>query len=296
MLSSQMTSFRSRVLRPSVGASFLLALALGACTKEPNNPTFAAPVNNVDANLNAEAKDFADYTGLVWSDEFDGGALNQDKWQYEIQDVWYNNELQATTNSPDNLYLTGGNLVIQAKQQAYNGRNYTSARIVTRGKKDFIFGRIDIRAKMPKGKGIWPAIWMLGSNDATETWPRCGEIDISELRGSIPNRSLSTVHYGLSFESKQEKGGAVTLPAGNFSDDFHLFTVIRSRDQIRFFLDSAQYFTITPTQVAPYPFNNPFYMILNVAVGGNFDGDPDASTVFPQQMMVDYVKYYQYAE
>ncbi len=291
-----MTSFRSTILRPGVGASILLALALGACTKEPNNPTFAAPVDTVNANLNSEAKDFADYTELKWSDEFDGGALDQTKWQYEIRDVWFNNELQATTNSPENLFLNGGNLIIQAQRRSYNGRDYTSARIVTRDKKDFIFGRIDVRAKMPEGKGIWPAIWMLGSNDATQTWPRCGEIDISELQGSAPSNNISTVHYGLSVESRQYKSTTYTLPAGKFSDDFHIFTLIRSKDQMRWYVDGTQYYTLTPSQIAPYPFNNPFYLILNIAVGGDFDGNPDNSTVFPQRMQVDYVKYFQYAE
>jgi beta-glucanase (GH16 family) len=236
------------------------------------------------------------YTDLVWSDEFDGSTLDATKWAPEVRDVWFNNELQATTNSRDNVTVTNGNLVITAKRETYNGRDYTSARINTKGKKDFVFGRIDTRAKLPKGKGIWPAIWMLGSNDATAPWPNCGEIDIMELRGSAPKMNLSTVHYGTNATTDHKQmGTSYTLPGtDDFSNDYHIFTVIRSRDQMRFFIDGNLYYTLTSGQVTPYPFNNPFYMILNVAVGGDFDGNPNATTTFPQQMLVDYVKYYQY--
>ncbi len=291
-----MTFFRSFIYRPGCGASVLLALALGACTKEPNNPTYAAPSTTASLAGNAEAKEFAEYTQLKWSDDFTGGALDPSKWQYEVRDVWFNNELQATTKSPANLFLNSGNLIIQAQKEAYNGREYTSARIVTRDLQTFRYGRLDIRAKLPKGKGIWPAIWMLGANEATEPWPRCGEIDIMELRGSQPNVNLSTVHYGTgpTPPNKREKGTTISLDSGDFSQDFHTFSLVRSQDEMRFYLDGEQYFSLTPAQVSPYPFNNPFYLILNVAVGGIFDGDPDATTTFPQQMQVDYVKFYQY--
>ena len=199
------------------------------CTKDPDNGTYAPPVA-LD-NANSEAKAFGDYTELKWSDEFDSGSLDQTKWSYEVQDVWYNNELQATTNSVDNLFLDNGNLVIQARQQQLNGRDYTSARIVTRDKKSFGFGRIDVRAKLPQGKGIWPAIWMLGTNEATAPWPACGEIDIMELRGSNPSVNLSTVHYGADFDSRKYTGTSYTLPNGSFADGFHVFTLIRSQDK-----------------------------------------------------------------
>lgn len=283
-------SFRSPLL---AGAGLWLALA--GCTQNPPGPTIVAPTPTA-TETNAEARDFAQYTELVWSDEFDGSALDASKWTPEVRDVWFNNELQATTNSRDNVTVTNGNLVITAKRQAYNGRDYTSARINTKGKKDFIFGRIDTRAKLPAGKGIWPAIWQLGSNDATAIWPNCGEIDIMELRGSAPKVTNSTVHYGTNAATDHKyKGTQYTLPGtGDFSTDYHIFSVIRSRDQMRFFVDGNLYYTLTSGDVSPYPFNNPFYMILNVAVGGDFDGNPDASTTFPQQMLVDYVKYYQY--
>jgi beta-glucanase (GH16 family) len=250
-------SFRSPLL---AGAGLWLALA--GCTQNPPGPTIVASAPAA-TETNAEARDYAQYTELVWSDEFDGSALDAGKWTPEVRDVWFNNELQATTNSRDNVTVTNGNLVITAKRQAYNGRDYTSARINTKGKKDFIFGRIDTRAK---------------------------------LRGSAPKVNNSTVHYGTNAATDHKyKGTQYTLPGtGDFSTDYHIFSVIRSRDQMRFYVDGNLYYTLTSGDVSPYPFNNPFYMILNVAVGGDFDGNPDASTTFPQQMLVDYVKYYQY--
>lgn len=279
--------------RAYAGAGLLLALAAG-CTKNPPTPTPVPPAPPVEVP-NAEAREFAQYTELVWNDEFDGTALDAGKWTPEVRDVWFNNELQATTSSRDNINVTGGNLNLVARRQAHNGRDYTSGRIVTKGKKDFVFGRVDTRAKLPKGKGIWPAIWMLGSNDSTVPWPACGEIDIMELRGSTPKVNISTIHFGNTVADRRYIGTTYTLPgAGDFSDDYHTFSLIRSRDQMRWYVDGVLYYTLTPSQASPYPFNNPFYMILNVAVGGDFDGNPDASTTFPQQMQVDYVRYYQY--
>lgn len=277
-----------------IGASVSLALTSLACTEEKAKvvpkPTPKPP------EVNAEARDYAQYTELVWSDEFEAGALDQSKWTYELGGWgWGNNELQAYTNSNENAFLTGGNLVIEAKKQQSGNNPYTSARLITKGKQSFTFGRIDVRAKLPKGKGVWPAIWMLGSNIDQVNWPVCGEIDIMELRGSQPNKVLSTMHFGNSAADHRYKSSAdQVLASGTYADDFHIFSVVRSQDQIRFFLDGKQYYTFTPADASPYPFNNPFFMILNLAIGGNFDGDPDASTQFPQRMMVDYVRFYQY--
>jgi beta-glucanase (GH16 family) len=211
--------------------------------------------------------------------------------------VWYNNELQATTNSRSNLAVTNGNLAITALREAYHGRDYTSARINTKGLRDFTFGRIDIRAKVPKGKGIWPAIWMLGSNDSQVSWPACGEIDIMELRGSVPQVDISTLHYGASVNTHQFSSSAYSLPgAPDLSAAYHTYSIIRSQDKTQWYVDSVKYYERTVAQISPYPFNNPFYVILNVAVGGDFDGNPDGSTSFPQQMLVDYVRYYKYKE
>ena len=158
-----------------------------------------------------------------------------------------------------------------------------------------MYGRTDIRAKIPKGKGIWPAIWMLGADIDQNNWPKCGEIDIMELRGSKPRELLATMHFGNSTADRRQKGTTAQQPA-DLSDDFHVYSVVRSRDQIRVFIDGQQYFSFTSGDAAPYsyPFNNSFFMVLNLAIGGDFDGNPDASTTFPQQMQVDYVRHYQY--
>jgi len=279
-------------------ATVVLGLLASGCTQNPPGPTITAstePVKN--EAVNSAEKPFADYTELVWEDEFEGNSLNGQKWSPEIKDTWYNNEKQATTNDRKNLAVTGGNLVITAQKEAYNGKEYTSARIITKGHRDFTFGRIDVRAKLPKGKGIWPAIWMLGSNDSQVSWPACGEIDIMELKGSTPQTNISTIHFGTSVATKPPGlTRTYSLPSGDFAGDFHIFSVVRSLNKVRMYVDGNEYFTAVDTDVSVYPFNNPFYMILNVAVGGDFDGDPDASTIFPQQMLVDYVKYYKYAE
>ncbi|WP_035557406.1 family 16 glycosylhydrolase [Hymenobacter sp. IS2118] len=279
-----------------LGASLLLALGLTACTEKPSTPPVTPPpVVPVVPVVNEGAKDYADYNTLVWSDEFDGSSLDQSKWGYDLGGGgWGNNEKQNYTNSGDNSFVSGGNLTIQARRQQLGSNAYTSARLLTKGKKTFVFGRIDTRAKVPKGKGVWPAIWMLGADIDQNNWPKCGEIDIMELRGSRPKELLATMHFPDANGNRLLKGTTNTLPV-DLSEDFHIYSVVRSKDQIRMYIDGVQYFTFGPGDTAGnYPFNNPFFMILNVAVGGDFDGDPDASTVFPQQMQVDYVRHYQY--
>ncbi|RTQ48975.1 glycoside hydrolase family 16 protein [Hymenobacter gummosus] len=280
------------LLRTAAGLG--LALGLTACTEEPPKP-IPQPAK---PEPNAAAREFAAYTQLVasHSDEFDGGGLDPQKWTYEVQDDWYNQELQATTNSTNNLYLQSGELHIQARREQLRAKQFTSARIVTKNKMNYGFGRLDVRAKLPKGQGIWPAIWMLGTNDGQVGWPACGEIDIMELRGSQPDVNVSTVHYGANTASHQYKGTTYRLPTGDFSQDFHTFSLIRSENQLRWYVDGTLTYTITPNDVAPYPFNNPFYVILNVAVGGHFDGNPSASEPFPKEMVVQYVRFYQYPE
>lgn len=267
------------------------SLALGACT-ETKTKDIPAPVPVIPA-VNEAAKDYDQYTELKWSDEFDGAALDQSKWTSELGGGgWGNNELQSYTNSPDNAFLRDGKLTIQAIK---TGNNYTSARLITKGKQNFQFGRIDIRAKIPKGKGVWPAIWMLGADIDQNNWPKCGEIDIMELRGSRPQELLSTMHFANNAGTHEYQGTTQVLTQ-DLSADYHTYSVVRSKNQSRFYLDGAAtpYYTYTSTSGSPFPFNNPFFMILNVAVGGNFDGNPDGTATFPQQMQVDYVRYYQY--
>ena len=284
-------------------AGLLLTLALGACT-ESKTPNIPAPVTPpTTAATNADARDYAQYTELMWSDEFDGaGPVDATKWAYDTGGGgWGNNELETYTTTTDNVSQNGGNLVIQAVRQAGSTNSYTSGRILTKGKKDFQYGRIDVRAKLPQGKGLWPAIWMLGSEIDQNNWPKCGEIDIMELRGQNPTEFLTTMHFADGGGNHKQDGiEGIKLPDGsNFANDFHTYSVVRSKDQIRFYLDGKQYYSFTPSNTSsnPYPFNNNFFVVLNVAVGGNFlgpGGNPDASTLFPQQMQVDYVRYYQY--
>ena len=290
--------FRTPRLVVGTLALALAALAPGGCTQNPPGPTVVETAATVPEALNATLKPYASYSTLVWNDEFDGSSLNARNWVPEVKDVWYNNELQATTNSRNNLAVTNGSLAITALRETLRGRSYTSARIITKGLRDFTFGRLDVRARLPKGKGIWPAIWMLGANDSQVSWPACGEIDIMELRGSTPQVNISTLHFGNSVATKPPaQSGTYTLPGGaDFSQDYHTFSLVRAQDKMQWFVDGVLYFERTQAQVSPYPFNNPFYVILNVAVGGDFDGDPDGTTTFPQQMLVDYVRFYKYAE
>ncbi|MBL7829236.1 MAG: glycoside hydrolase family 16 protein, partial [Saprospiraceae bacterium] len=158
------------------------------------------------------------------------------------------------------------------------------------------FGRVDIRAALPKGQGIWPALWMLGTNIDAVSWPACGEIDIMELTGNLPNRVLSTVHFGANVSQHQYVSQSKYLSGNdNFQDEFHVFSIIWVADKIEFLIDNEVYHTITPASLngAPYPFNKPFFFIFNIAVGGNLPGSPDNTTPFPQSMIVDYIRVFQ---
>lgn len=233
---------------------------------------------------------------LVWSDEFNGTSLDASAWTYETgNNGWGNNELENYTDRPDNVTLQDGKLVIHALKENYGGASYTSARIKTQGKKEFKYGRIDIRAILPKGKGVWPALWMLGSNISSVGWPMSGEIDIMELLGQDPTKAYGTVHYGASAATHGQKGSSYSLQSGSFSDQFHVFSMEWKQDQIKLYVDNNLYLTVNSTDLgsSPYPFNQPFFFIFNVAVGGNWPGNPDATTAFPQWMIVDYVRVYQ---
>lgn len=235
---------------------------------------------------------------LVWSDEFSGTTLDGNTWNYETGNGsggWGNNELEYYTNSTKNVFVSNGNLIIEARKEAISGFNYSSARITTQNKKSFTYGRVDIRAKLPKGKGIWPALWMLGSNINTVSWPACGEIDIMELLGHEMTKSYGTLHYGASSATHGSKGGSYTLSSGSFYDQFHVFSMEWKQDQVKLFVDDKLFLTVNKSDVgsSPYPFNAPFFFIFNVAVGGNWPGSPDATTTFPQRMIVDYIRVFQ---
>lgn len=239
------------------------------------------------------------YSGyaLVWNEEFDGTSLNSADWNYETGGHgWGNNELQNYRNDPSNIRVENGRMIITARKEQFGGSEYTSARLTTQGKKEFQFGRIDIRAKLPKGQGIWPALWMLGSNISTVSWPACGETDIMELVGHEPHKVHGTTHWGVQGSGVSTyRTGTYTLQQGDFSDAYHVFSIIWVQDNIRFYVDDQLYHTVSISHVSPatYRHNAPFFFIANVAVGGNWPGSPDATTVFPQSMYVDYIRVFQ---
>jgi len=234
---------------------------------------------------------------LVWSDEFSESSLDLDVWNQEVGNGsggWGNNELEFYTSSPGNTFISNGNLIIEARKETTDRFNYTSGRMTTQLKKFFKFGRIDIRAKLPIGKGIWPALWMLGSNITAAGWPACGEIDIMELIGTYPSTVYGTLHWSAS-GSHASKGANYLLTTGDYSKQFHVFSIVWQQNDIIWYVDDQKYLEVSATDVgaANYPFNLNQFFIFNVAVGGSWPGSPDNTTTFPQRMFVDYVRVFQ---
>lgn len=236
---------------------------------------------------------------LVWRDEFEGNVLSSD-WVFELGDGcptlcgWGNNELQWYRK--ENVKVENGYLIIQARQENFGGKNYSSSRIKTQGKQSFKFGRVDIRATLPKGQGIWPALWMLGDNIGQVGWPKCGEIDIMEMVGGEGTAKNNTVHGTVHWDnngSHAEFGGFVTLREGIFNDNFHVFSIIWDEKKIVWLLDNEPYHEIDITPANLSELRESFFFLFNVAVGGNWPGNPDGSTIFPQQMVIDYVRVFQ---
>ena len=232
-----------------------------------------------------------DYTKLVWSDDFEiNGAPDATKWNYDLgkgDNGWGNNEKQNYTNTASNVVVEGGSLKITAKKEPSGGADYSSARLKTAGKFEFTYGKVEIRAKLPIGKGTWPAIWMLGANFATNPWPACGEIDIMEHVGINQNVVLSTLHYP-GHSGGQGNTGSKTIP--NVSTEFHVYKLIWSPKFVTTYADDVQIHTVENS--ASLPFNSNFFLILNVAMGGNLGGTIDPA--FTQSTMeIDYVKVFQ---
>jgi beta-glucanase (GH16 family) len=241
---------------------------------------------------------------LRWADEFDGAAgsaPDQAKWNYDIGgNGWGNNELETYTRRTENAFLDGdGHLVIKLIKETLSGpdgikRDYTSARLLTRGKFTQRYGRFEARLKLPFGQGIWPAFWMLGANIDSVSWPTCGEIDIMESVGREPSINHGSLH-GPGYSGGSPLTGIYTLPDGQkFADDFHTFAIEWEPTAIRFYVDGNLYQTKTAADAAgrQWVFDHPFFIILNLAVGGSFPGSPDATTSFPQTLTVDYVRVY----
>lgn len=234
---------------------------------------------------------------LVWNDEFTGTEIDRRKWGYDTGGTGFgNNERQYYSDEAENAYVQDGNLVIEARDDSYMGLPYSSAKLQTLVLAEWQYARIDIRARLPYGQGIWPAFWMLPARAKYGSWPASGEIDIMELLGDEPETVYGTLHY-RSASGHQQSGTRYTLPEGTFADDFHVFSLIWETDSIRWYIDGmlVQEQTEWHTTAADYPapFDQKFYLILNLAVGGNWPGYPDETTEFPQRLWVDYVRVYQ---
>jgi beta-glucanase (GH16 family) len=241
---------------------------------------------------------------LVWSDEFNGAngsPVDSSKWVYDTGGGgWGNNELEYYTSRPQNSYQEGGNLVIKVLSEKYTGadgvtRNYTSARLKTQEKFAQTYGRFEGRIKIPRGQGIWPAFWMLGADINKTPWPDCGEIDIMENIGKEPTLVHGTIHGPGYSGAKGISAPFEFQPPRVFADDFHIYAVEWEPKVIRFYVDNSLYATRTPADLpegTKWAYDHPFFLLLNVAVGGGWPGNPDATSSFPQTMLVDYVRVY----
>lgn len=236
---------------------------------------------------------------LAWNDEFEGNELKSQYWTHETGTGcpgncgWGNNELQYYRKN--NTDVGEGVLTITARKENFEGQNYTSSRIVTKGLKSFKYGRIDIRALLPAGQGLWPALWMLGNNFQTAGWPNCGEIDIMEMIGGDgrENTTHGTVHWGGPGGEHFQAGGSKSLSDGTLGDEYHVFSILWDENSIKWLLNDEQFYVISITPDDLSEFHQNFFFIFNLAVGGNWPGNPDQTTIFPQQMKVDYVRVFQ---
>lgn len=260
-----------------------------------------------------ETQEVAQLTNIVWQDEFNvDGPLDGTRWGYDLGDGtdqglpagWGNGELQYYTDRPENVRIENGVMVLTAREESFMGSNYTSARITTQGIFEQQYGRFEARIRLPIGKGIWPAFWLLGNDCDENPWPQCGEIDIMEYLGNAPTVVLGSVH-GPGYNAGDSISREYQLENERFDEGFHIFGIEWGPDYINYYVDGDLYNTITPettqdeaiTFNAPenageWVFNRPFYIIINMAVGGSLPGAPNAETEFPQSMYVDYVRVY----
>ncbi len=266
-----------------VSALLLVALLLAGCAQIASLGTApATPIPEIPG-----------WT-LVWQDEFEGDAIDLANWTYDIGGWgWGNGEAQFYTDRSENARVENGLLVIEARQERFEESYYTSARLKSQGLQEFQFGRIEARLKVPSGKGLWPAFWMLGSNFDGSNWPDCGEIDIMEYIGKEPDLVLGTLH-GPGYS------GALGISEWNrqtydIADDFHTYAIEWEPDEIRWYYDGEHYHTVNRADVGnrEWVFEQPFFIILNLAVGGTLPGPVGLDVVFPKQYLVDYVRVYQ---
>ncbi len=235
-------------------------------------------------------------TELVMQDEFNkDGSPNSDLWGFDIgngPNGWGNNELQYYTDRKENVTIQSGHLIITAREESFKGSNYTSARLLTKGKFEQQYGRFEARIRLPWGQGIWPAFWMLGADIDSNPWPAAGEIDIMEFRGQEPTLILGSVH-GPGYSGGEAISKSYSLTNGRFDTGFHVFGIEWGPNFVNYYVDNVLYNQITPADVTgEWVFEKPFYILINLAVGGSFVGSPNDETVFPQTMLVDYVRVY----
>ncbi len=266
------------------GLLALYILALAACRGPKGSPP--QPTAEPEEPVEIEGWE------LVWQDEFDDSYLNADHWIRETgAGGWGNEELQFYTTRPENARIEDGRLVIEAHQEDYLGSDYTSARLKTQSLHSWTYGRMEARMKLPTGQGIWPAFWMLGEDYPTVGWPDCGEIDIMENIGD-PQTVYGTIH-GPGYSGGNGIGGSVTTSGDPLNETFHTYALEWEPDEIRWYLDGVEYNSVSRTDVpGEWVYDHPFFLILNLAVGGEWPGYPDQTTQFPQQLVVDYVRVY----
>lgn len=240
---------------------------------------------------------------LVWVDEFEGQQLDLTKWEFEVN-AWGGGNAELQYYVTNNVRVAGGKLYIEARNLSYSGpegtRQFTSSRIRTKGKGDWRYGRFEFRAQLPAGRGLWPAIWMLPTDNVYGGWPHSGEIDIVELLGHEPQRVHGTLHYSDAEKRHAFRGTNQLCATRSFAEDFHVFRLDWLPGEFRWYVDGRLYQTQTAWPTAgktfPAPFDQRFHLILNVAVGGRWPGNPDGTTIFPQAMVVDYVRVFQPVE
>jgi beta-glucanase (GH16 family) len=235
---------------------------------------------------------------LVWSDEFNGVSIDTNHWTFEIGNHrgWGNHELEYYTDRPENVCVSNGVLHITARRESTNETFYTSARLKSQGLFAKEYGRFEFRAKFPGGRGYWPALWLMPEHSAYGRWPACGEIDIVENRGNNPAVVGGTIHYAGADGRHLQSSGRYRFPLNDGATNFHTYLLEWTTNSINWYVDNHLYETQTNWSTAgaayPAPFNQPFYIIMNLAVGGDFGGNPDSDTVFPGEMQVDYVRVY----
>ncbi len=295
-------------------SAMVLALSmLTACSSEQKAPETEQPAETqstpqTEAAAEAETVEVPELPGynLLWNDEFSGDVLDETIWNYEPHEPgWTNQELQEYTVSTDNVFTRDGKLVIKAIKTEKNGAEYyTSGKVTSQNKKDFTYGKVVASAKVPKGQGLWPAIWMMPQDESFYgQWPKCGEIDIMEVLGSRVDTAYGTIHYG---EPHAEQQGTYVLENETFADDFHEYSVEWEPGEMRFYIDGNLYHTVNDWFTAlpdedekpyPAPFNQPFFVQMNLAVGGTWPGNPDETTDFDKaEFEIDYVRVYQKPE